>query len=139
MYVSFETYSANPYAVDMPEDEYTRYSELADMVLDSWTFHRAQQAFVRGEKFPKEAVALYCAVIASVPVLIENATEGATGHVVLTSFSNGVDDYSFEASDFVADELKGSLQWMIDALPVGWDCACIYPVGRCHHRNYYAC
>lgn len=136
MYVSFDTYTNSVYAVEITEDEYERISELADIVLDSWTYHRAQQAYVRGETFPREVTALYCAIVASVPSLIENAKEGVGGSLALESFSNGVDDYSFEASDYVANELKSSLQYLIDALPIGWECACVYPVGRCHRRHY---
>lgn len=139
MYVNYETYSNSVYAVEISEEEYERISELADMVLDSWTFHRAQQAYARGETFPYEVTALYCAIVAGVPDLVESAKDGVGGSLALSSFSNGVDDYSFEASDYVADELKGSLQYLIDALPIGWECACVYPVGRCHHRRYDAC
>ena len=139
MYIDFETYNASVCAVEMTDDEYSRYSELADIILDSWTYHRAQQAAVRGEEFPREVKALYCAIVASVPDLLSDIKEGSTGSAILTAYSNGVDDYTFEASDYLADEMKSSLQWMIDALPIGWDCACIYPVGRCHTRNYHAC
>lgn len=138
MYVPFDTYENSVYAAEITEEEYERISELADMVLDSWTYHRAQQANVRGETFPREATALYCAIVAGIPDLIESAKEGMSGSMPLSSFSNGVDSYSFEAADYIADELKGSLQWMIDALPIGWACACVYPVGRCH-RRHYAC
>lgn len=136
MYVPFETYENSVYAVDITEEEYTRISELADIVLDSWTYHRAQQAYVRGETFPREVTALYCAIVAGVPDLVESAKNGENDSLVLKSFSNGVDDYTFEASDYVANTLKASLQYLIDALPIGWECACVYPVGRCHRRHY---
>lgn len=131
MYVSFEEYSETPFA-KLSEQDYASYAPVADSLIDDITFGRVGAAVEREEELPSSVVTLYAALASAMPSFVES-----TGVVdsELSSFSNGVDSYSFNVAKNAADKLYSSLQWLIDALPVEWTSACVSPkcCGRCRH------
>lgn len=141
MYVSYETYAASAFASDgVAQERYPALASLADAIIDSWTYDRVGLAISDGEELPQAVVNLYAAIVSNAPSMVEGASSAASAEV--SSFSNGVDTYSFEVDgeNSISERLYSSLEWLIDALPVRWTAACIYPVGRCHCRKYgHAC
>lgn len=137
MYVGFAEYSETAFAGGVSEEDYPRFAAVADTVVDDWTYGRVGEAAERGEELPRSIVNLYAAVVSNMPDMVEDSTSATESAV--TSFSNGVDSYGFEHQKDLSEKLELSLGWLIDALPPRWTSACIYPVGRCHCRDYHAC
>lgn len=128
MYVSFETYSDSSFA-GLSEDEYNRVADIADSVIDDWTYERVGKAVERGEELPRSIVNLYCAIAVNASEMIEQSKSATDAE--LSSFSNGVDSYGFDTSSSMSDRLYDSLQWLVDALPLAWTSSCIYPANTC--------
>lgn len=122
MYVDFETFDKTGMA-DIGEEEYARLAPMADLVIDHWTLDRVGNAHRRGEELPSCVVALYCAIVEALPVVIEGSKPSKGG--LVTSFSNGIDSYSFDVSETVDQQLWRSLGWMADLLPVEWISAAV--------------
>lgn len=131
MYVPYETYKETVFGDAVSEEQYPAYASLADTLIDSWTYGRVGWAVENGEELPNEIVQLYSAIMSNAKSLKESSesTEAA-----LSSFSNGVDSYSFDSSKAVSERLYSALEWMIDALPVKWTSAVVNqrPM-RCWH------
>lgn len=104
---------------EMTEEEYTRVAPVADLVVDHWTLGRVGRAVGKGEELPQAVAALYCAVADAVPDAVEQSRKAGKGGLV-TSFSNGVDSFSFDASVTASKRLYESVGWMLALLPVEW-------------------
>lgn len=117
-YVSYEEYRDYADAA-IDEAEYNRLAPLVDLIIDHWTLERVGRAYRAGETLPDHVVSLYCAIVYHLPSVIE-----ASGERV-SSFSNGVDSFSFDVPETVEAELGKSLGWMISMLPVEWSSACV--------------
>lgn len=140
MYVAYAEYAETAFASAenaVSEEDYPRLAALADAVVDAWTYGRVGDAVGHGEELPYSVRALYAAVVNNGRSLVEESSSGS-GDVV-SSFSNGVDSYSFDVDSDTVKRLESSLGWMIDALPLRFTSACVYPVGRCFGRCYGAC
>lgn len=151
MYVSYEYYTTlkhgynpvhpdekgeentEPVKVEMNEDTYMRLSVWADALIDDWLLGRVGHAIECERELPIQVVSLYCAIIDGLPALMEASNEG-TGAPV-TSFSNGVDSYSFDTTKSAADGLRTSLAWMVEALPLEWSSRCLYSEMECCHAR----
>ena len=108
----------------LDDAEYMRLSALADAIIDDWTLGRVGRAVENGEELPEVVKTMYMAIIDSLPNLMANSqvTEGSQ----VSSFSNGVDSYSFDTESGASEQLKASLGWMLDLLPVEWISQCVY-------------
>lgn len=136
MYVSWETYKASAFASEgVSEPDYPRLASLAEAVIDDWTLWRVGEAYATGEALPECIVNLYAAIVSNIPQLVEDAKSGAVSEPLLTSFSNGVDSFGFEAEQGVSERLRSGLQWMVDALPIEWQSSCVYAA----RRSFHAC
>lgn len=151
MYVSFDDFNTatlgyvvstpnekgedNPEPVEpsISENEYVRLSRMADAIIDNWTLGRVGRAVKNGEELPPEVVTLYVALIENLPAVIENGKVSGGG--LVSSFSNGIDSYSFETTKTISDTLRNSIGWMVDTLPVEW----ISSVVSFEGGNKYAC
>lgn len=115
MYLDYETYTG---LVTKPvsEIEYEKVSVIADAVIDTWTLDRVGNAVKDGVELPGIIKALYCSIVNEIPNAM--AYEGSGGKV--SSFSNGVDSFSFDTSDTFGKRLKDSCSWILDYMPNEW-------------------
>lgn len=118
MYVPFDIYEQSAMS-DLTEDQYRRVAPVADSVIDHWTLDRVGRAVGNGEALPDAVVALYCAIVDVLPDVISQSRKAGKGGLI-TSFSNGVDSFSFDPSSQIAKRLHDSVGWMLDLLPVEW-------------------
>lgn len=131
MYVSWADFSKRTLGntdpekgqVDISEQQYMRLSTMADLIIDDWTLDRVGKAVKNGEELPDSVKTLYVAIVENLPALLSNS-KAQTGGLV-SSFSNGIDSYSFDVTSTVNDELKRSLGWQLELLPVEWISACV--------------
>lgn len=148
MYVSFEDFASvtlgnviaqpsekgeeNPEPVkpDITEEEYIRLAPMADLLIDHWTLDRVGDAVRGGYQLPQAVVVLYAAIIENLPTVMSESKLGTGG--LVSSFSNGIDSYSFDLNSTVEDRLERSLRWMVDALPVDWISSCVSYKGGVH-------
>ena len=107
MYVDYKDYTA--YATDpVSEDQYKKDAPFADAYIDNATMGRVGRAVRNGEDLPEAVKMAYSRIIA--------ATEADGGERV-SSFSNGVDSYTFDTSE---TEVGQAYRQAIDLLPVEW-------------------
>lgn len=141
MYVSYEDFATvtlgyvvvnpdekgedNPEPVkpDISEQEYMRLAPLADAIINDWTLGRVGRAVKNGETLPEVVITLYAALIENLPAVMDNSKVGKGG--LVSSFSNGIDSYTFETSSKMNEQLYNSLGWMLNLLPVEWCSACV--------------
>lgn len=109
--------------ISLTEKEYEELAPLADAIIDDWTLERVGRAVRNGEELPEVVQTLYRAIIQSLPNLIANS-EVSKGSKV-SSFSNGVDSFSFDTESGASEQLKSSLGWMLELLPVEWISECV--------------
>ena len=131
MYVSFCKFQKATVS-DISEGEYRRVAPLADALIDDWTLGRVGRAYEDGEELPPTVVTLYCAIVESLPAVLEGSRVGKGG--LVSSFSNGVDSYTFEVTETAASRLKSQLGWMLWLLPVEWMSGVVSYKGGCHVR-----
>lgn len=117
MYVPYNVFTEHGMA-DLSEDEYKRLAPMADLVIDHWTLERVGRAVRNGDELPDSVVTLYCAIVEALPTIIEGSRPSKGG--LVTSFSNGIDSYSFDVSETVEQKLRRSVGWMAELLPVEW-------------------
>lgn len=122
MYVPYDVFKEHGMA-DLTEDEYKRLAPMADLVIDHWTLERVGRVAKKGEELPDSVVTLYCAIVEAIPPVIEGSKPSKGG--LVTSFSNGIDSYSFDVSETVEQQLQRSVGWMADLLPVEWVSAAV--------------
>lgn len=130
MYVTWEKYHVSPMAQGVSEQDYPRLSAYADALIDGMTLNRVGRAVGDGLELPDEVERLYCAIVTALPSAIEEMTS-VGGE--LTSFSNGVDSYSFSERGPVQAKMEDSLSCLIDALPLCWTSVAVGEPGRCWH------
>lgn len=124
MYVSWEDFSDHTLGStdgdkpDYTEDTYNRLAPMADALIDNWTLGRVGRAVRNGETLPDSVVTLYVAIIEQLPAVIENGKVSKGG--LVSSFSNGIDSFTFETTKKISDTLYESLGWMVDLLPIEW-------------------
>lgn len=117
MYMTYERFSEVGLA-ELSEAEYGRLAPVADLVIDNWTLGRVGSASKAGEELPASVETLYCAIIEGLPAIIDGSKPQQGG--LVTSFSNGIDSYSFDVSQTAEQQLWSSLGWMVELLPVEW-------------------
>lgn len=117
MHVSYRKFKKASVA-DMTEEQYARIAPIADAVIDDWTLQRVGKAVEDGEELPNSIVVLYCAIAESLPAVLEGSKVGKGG--LVSSFSNGVDSFSFDNTSTAFERLRSQLGWMLDLLPVEW-------------------
>lgn len=122
MYVSYDAFSELS-GSDMSEQDYMRLAPLADLIIDDWTLERVGRAVRNGEALPDSVVSVYIAIVGNLPAMLANSKAQEGG--VVSSFSNGIDSYSFDVDSKVGDELQRSIGWMLDLLPVEWSSRCV--------------
>lgn len=123
MYVEWDTYESIALGSGITEEQYVRLAPMADLVIDDWTLERVGRASRNGEQLPESVVLLYCSIIEQLPALMENSKVQSGG--LVSSFSNGIDSYSFDVTATMKDELRRSLGWQLHLLPVEWISACV--------------
>lgn len=114
MLVPYETYLYyTPSEVaQISESQYKRAAITADAFVSAQTLGRAEE--VEYTSWPDALVMAYCLAIDST-----YSTFNQSGEVV-SSFSNGVDSFTFDNSKTVAERLLSDVQPLIDALPIEW-------------------
>lgn len=148
MYVSYEDFNtvSNGYLLATPnetgeevetpkaisEAEYMRLAPIADAIIDDWTLERVGRAVENGEELPRIVITVYAAIIDNLPALISNSKVESGAEV--SSFSNGIDSFSFDTQSGVKDQLTRSLGWLIDLLPIEWSSAVVSYKGGNHAR-----
>lgn len=100
------------------EAQYNMVAPIADAIIDNWTLDRVGRAVRNGEELPPVVVTLYISIIESLPALMDNSKVSDGG--LVSSFSNGIDSYSFDVTSGMAEQLHRSLGWMLNLLPVEW-------------------
>lgn len=131
MYVSWEDFSKltlgntdpDKGQPDITEGTYVRLASMADLIIDDWTLGRVGKAVRNGEELPDSVKTLYVAIVEQLPALMENSKVQSGG--LVSSFSNGIDSYSFDVTQTMDDELRRSLGWQLELLPVEWISACV--------------
>ena len=139
MYIPFETFAeltlgdvTDP-EQGITEEQYTKVAPMADAIIDHWTLDRVGKAVRNGEELPDVIVNIYVKIIESLPDIMDGTKIGKGG--LVSSFSNGIDSYSFDVTETMEDQLKRRFGWMLDILPVEWGSACVPFEGG----NKYAC
>lgn len=122
-----------PIEAELSEDAYMQLSIWADAIIDNWLLGRVGRAIECKYELPQQVVALYCAIIDNLPATLESSHE-SSGELV-SSFSNGVDSYSFDLTKTASDTMKSSLGWMVEALPIEWSSRCLYSVMEFDHAR----
>ena len=117
MYIDHRQFSCASLA-DVSEEDYALLAPWADAIIDHWTLGRVGRAVRDGEELPQQVVVLYCAIAESVPAMLDGSKIGKGG--LVSSFSNGVDSFSFDTAMTVEARLRSQLGWMLDLLPVEW-------------------
>lgn len=137
MYVSYETFlentlgavpmqpttDAEPQKQSITEEEYVKLAPMADLIIDHWTLDRVGRAVRNGEDLPAPVVTLYVALIDRIPTIMDATTPESGG--TIKTFSNGIDTFTFNVTSNVLEQLRGSLGWLLDLLPVEWLSACV--------------
>lgn len=139
MYISFETFqkwalgdTTDP-TQGITEEVYAKIAPMADAIIDHWTLDRVGKAVRNDEELPEIIVAIYVKIIESLPDIMDGTKIGKGG--LVSSFSNGIDSYSFDVSETMEDRMLRQFGWMLDLLPVEWGSACVPFEGG----NKYAC
>lgn len=133
MYVSYERFlehtlgavpghpieGGEPAVLDgLTEEQYVRVAPMADLVIDDWTLERVGRAVRNGEELPQSVVTLYVAICEAIPGIMDESKAKEGG--LVTSFSNGVDSYTFQVTEDISAALENRLGWMADLLPIEW-------------------
>ena len=127
MYLSYKNFQKLSGSI-MTEQEYRSACAIADAVIDDWTLGRVGRAYEADEEIPETVTRLYCAIVESVPAMLESAKVGKGEPV--SSFSNGVDTFTFATGDTMGQRLRRQLGWMLELLPVEWvSCVASYKGG----------
>lgn len=116
MHVSYEKFKSVTLG-DMTEDEFARLAPMADVVIDHWTLGRVGREVSKGASLPDSVVIAYAAVVEALPAVLDGSKAGGG---LVSSFSNGVDSYSFDVSETVEQQLSRTVGWMAHLLPVEW-------------------
>lgn len=125
MYLSYEEYLRYSQGEHLPEVDFTSAAPFADLVIDNWTMDRVKKAVSNGEDLPDSVKVAYASIVNNIEAL-----EGITEPV--SSFSNGVDSYTFASTSDQAESVK---QWALNLLPVEWCSGIVSFEGG----NRYAC
>lgn len=108
---------------EIPEEVYEKVAPMADAIIDNWTLDRVGKAVRNGEELPDIVNLIYTKIIESLPDIMDGTKIGKGG--LVSSFSNGIDSYSFEVSETMSDTMLNRFGWMLDLLPVEWCSACV--------------
>ena len=129
MYVSFETFkeltlgdTSDP-EQGITEDQYSKVAPMADAIIDHWTLDRVGKAVKNDEELPDVVKTIYVKIIESLPDIMDGTKIGKGG--LVSSFSNGIDSYSFDVTETMEDQLLSRFGWMLDLLPIEWGSACV--------------
>lgn len=122
MYFSYDDFTSVTLG-GIDEPTYERLAPMADLVIDHWTLGRVGKAYEAYDELPASVLTLYAAIVEALPGAMSDSK--ASGGLV-TSFSNGVDSYSFDVSETVQTRLRRQLGWMLGLLPVEW-CSAVVP------------
>lgn len=107
-----------PVKATFTPEMYERLAPIADAIIDDWTLNRVGRAVENGEELPQIVSVLYVSIIENIPAIMDNSKMGKGG--LVSSFSNGIDSYSFDNTKGIGDQLYQSLGWMLDLLPIEW-------------------
>lgn len=110
-YLDYQRFSHNP----IIEVEYEKDAPYADAYIDNWTLGRVGKAVKNLEELPESVKMVYALIVESI-----NDINSSGGQV--SSFSNGVDSYSFDTSQSVESRVREAV---INLLPVEWCSACV--------------
>lgn len=98
----------------MTEKEFVASAPLADALIDHWTLERVGRAVRKGEELPEVVKAIYASIMDNLDAF------NGQGELV-SSFSNGVDSYTFDNSNTEAKRIEN---YAMSILPVEWISAC---------------
>lgn len=124
MYVPFDRFEELTLGDgDITEEFYAKAAPMADAIIDHWTLDRVGRAVRNDEELPEIVEALYVKIVESLPAVMDGVKMGKGG--LVSSFSNGIDSYTFDVSDTVEKRLKDTIGWMVGMLPVEWISECV--------------
>lgn len=139
MYIPFETFkewtlgdTTDP-TQGITEDQYIKIAPMADAIIDHWTLDRVGKAVRNDEELPEIIVNIYVKIIEALPDILDGTKIGKGG--LVSSFSNGIDSYSFDVTETMEERMFKQFGWMLNLLPVEWGSACVPFEGG----NKYAC
>lgn len=114
----------NPSEFDgISERDFVRIAPIADLIIDDWTLGRVGKAVKNGEELPNTVLTVYTSICEALPAIMEGQ-KNAGG--LVSSFSNGVDSYTFAVTSDVAESVNNQVGWLRNLLPVEWGSACVY-------------
>lgn len=129
MYVPFETFAeltlgdVKDPTQGITDEQYVRVAPMADTIIDHWTHERVGRAVKNGEELPDCIVLVYVKIIESLPDIMDGTKVGKGG--LVSSFSNGIDSYSFDVTSTMEEQIHSRIGWMVDTLPVEWISDCV--------------
>lgn len=110
-YLTYQRFTHNP----LVEDEYNVAAAYADAFIDNLTLGRVGKAVSKGEDLPEVVQMVYSKIIELTEDLMDPSDD-------ISSFSNGVDSYTFNASKSVQEKAAAIAAQL---LPVEWCSACV--------------
>ena len=129
MYVSFETFAeltlgdvSDP-EQGITEEQYSKIAPMADAIIDHWTLERVGKAVKNDEELPDIVKTIYVKIVESLPDIMDGTKIGKGG--LVSSFSNGIDSYSFDVSETMENQLLKQFGWMLNLLPIEWGSICV--------------
>ena len=139
MYVPFETFAeltlgdvTDP-TQGITKEQYVKVAPMADAIIDHWTLDRVGKAVRSGEELPDIVNTIYVKIIEALPDIMDGTKVGKGG--LVSSFSNGIDSYSFDVTETMEEKMLKQFGWMLNLLPVEWGSVCVSFEGG----NKYAC
>ena len=105
------------------EEQYSKVAPMADAIIDHWTLDRVGKAVKNGEELPDIVSLIYTKIIESMPDIMDGTKIGKGG--LVSSFSNGIDSYSFDVSEDMEERMLKQFGWMLEMLPVEWGSICV--------------
>ena len=124
MYVSYDIFKGLTLGDgDIPEEVYQKVAPMADAIIDHWTLDRVGKAVRNGEELPDIVNLIYVKIVESLPDIMDGTKIGKGG--LVSSFSNGIDSYSFDVSETMEDRMLKQFGWMLELLPVEWGSVCV--------------
>lgn len=124
MYVTYDIFESLTLGDgEITEEVYSKVAPMADAIIDHWTLGRVGKAVAKGEELPEAVRIIYTKIVESVPAIMDGTKVGKGG--LVSSFSNGIDSYTFEVSESMEEQMLNRFGWMIDLLPVEWISGCV--------------
>lgn len=115
MYYDYEGYLKHYPHSELTPEEYSSRALQADYMINNITLDRVKRAVDKGQELPDIIEEVYYKIVNEL-----DAFNGDSERV--TSFSNGVDSYSF---DVTKTDKERIYEWAVELLPIEWCSVCV--------------